>query len=203
MYCKLTPDDDGNWGAPVAKVIGPAQWVKEYVGNQRVSAMPEGWQRANGYRSFGEQRVNDNFVRGAAVDIIEWATVTRTYPNATLKPDADLKAVTWAKLSAERSRFEQQGVVVGGIKVATDPESQAKITGAIERVKRKPGDTLQFKTKTGAPAAMNKAALDAVFDAVADHVQRSYDVYATHYAAIDALTGQAILDYDVFAGWEA
>lgn len=114
---------------------------------------------------------------------------------------AAAKAQKIAALAALRYEKETAGVTVGGTMIMTDAVSQAKLTGAWVRGQRKPTTTIRWKGQNGW-STVNKAQIEAIVDAVSDHVQTCFDTEYAHAEAIAALpTIEAVDNYNIEAGW--
>jgi hypothetical protein len=117
----------------------------------------------------------------------------RTLPKA--------KADKLTALATKRYEVETGGVTVGGVTIMTDAVSQAKLTGAWLRVQRKPSASIRWKGRDGW-VTVGKAEIEALVDAVSDHVQTCFDKEYAHSEVITALTTIASVDaYDIETGW--
>ena len=198
MYCKLT---DNN--LPVVRVLSQARWNKEFVGNQRVSAMPPAFQIEKGYVPFTEEIVSSDYDKGAPVDVLANDAVTRTYPAKALKDDDWLKEKRWVELEALSIEREAAGVLVGGDRIPTNPQYRIKLDQA-ERAAQRPGrppPATGLELARGVWKSVNPAELRTIYEAVEDHLDAVSNAKRVHSVAIDLLTGQAILDYDITTGW--
>jgi hypothetical protein len=117
----------------------------------------------------------------------------RTLPQA--------KTAKLAALAAHRYAVETAGLTANGATIMTDAVSQAKLTGAWLRVQRKPTASIRWKGKDGW-VTVGKAEIEALVDAVSDHVQTCFDNEYAHSEAINALTTITAVDaYDIETGW--
>jgi hypothetical protein len=106
-----------------------------------------------------------------------------------------------AELAAIRYAKEVGGIVVGGIAVTTDRETQAKLIAARILAKENASYTVNWKTAAGF-VSLNATVIVAVADGVGAHIQACFDREATLSAAIDAAANQAALDaIDLTTGW--
>lgn len=205
MYAKLTETTPGVWGLPVARIVNNAGFQREKIYDDNlqilVANLPAADQRSHGFFSFTENRVDLSVsIAGAAVDVLDGGQVTRTYPNAALKPDADLRAIMYERLGAERWRQETGGITVSSMNIPTAREDRGLIKHALDTIGDAPA-TMPFKVGPGQFVDVNKATLQTIWNAVAAHVEHCFDQEQTHAAAIASATGQAILDYDITTGW--
>lgn len=133
----------------------------------------------------------------------QW-TVTQL---AQAEIDANIVAARTAlkeKVTAKRVQVEEGGTTVGGLPVATDMGSQARLTGALNFVGRNPARAIKWKGADGNHVAIDKATIEAMSDAIGEFVAACFDAEAAHYAAIDALTASGeFAAYDVNIGWPA
>jgi len=83
----------------------------------------------------------------------------------------------------KRWRIETGGILVGGVPVATDRESQGLIIGAHAYVLANPDVTINFKAANGF-VDLDAATVTAVATAVAAHVQACFAAEAEVAAAI-------------------
>jgi len=148
------------------------------------------------------EKVNTrHYNQGAAVFTETGQTVAITYPNKVLKSDEDLRKLRFVELEGLRYQIEAGGTMLGQDKLPTDAGSQAKITGAMNKAGRSPSHVFDFKVGRGDFKQFTKAQVEAIFDAVSDHVQACYGAEMAHTIALNAATGQAIIDYDITTGW--
>lgn len=112
------------------------------------------------------------------------------------------KAAMIAALAAYRFGRETGGVTVNGINILTDRESQATLTGAYVAVQLKPTRLIKWKGSDGVWTQIDKATVEFLAGAVADHVEACFDVESDKAAEIQALTTvEAVQAYDVTVGW--
>ncbi len=90
----------------------------------------------------------------------------------------------WTQAIADnRYEAETAGIVFGGIPVATDDRSKLMINGAALRASREDGYTLRWKTYEGF-IDLSAEQVQAMADAVADHVQACFNREAELQAAV-------------------
>lgn len=119
-----------------------------------------------------------------------------------LPADPPTKEELKARVTAKREQVETGGTTVAGMQVKTDAGSQAKLTGALNFVGRNPNRTIKWKKADSTFAAINKATIETLSDAVGEFVTKCFDAEAAHYAAIDALTTpEQLAAYDITTGW--
>jgi hypothetical protein len=106
-----------------------------------------------------------------------------------------------AYAAAKRYAVETGGIVLNGMSVMTDRQSQALITGAYAYVQANPTVTVSVKTPSG---FVNLAAAEvtAVANAVGAHVQASFAAEDAVVQGIAAGTIKTAADIDAFA-WSA
>ena len=116
---------------------------------------------------------------------------------ATPKDIADLKRQKMAELSAARFRLETGGITLpGGVRIATDRDSQGMLSGALITVQRKPAALIDWKGEDGW-SQINKAAIEAIADAVSTHVQACFSAERAQSEALAALTEfDAVVAFD-------
>lgn len=111
------------------------------------------------------------------------------------------KADKLAALAAKRFVVETGGVTVAGTVVKTDRESQATLTGAWVRAQRNPAVSIQWKGAAGW-VTVGAAEIEAMADAVGDHVQACFDHEKALADEIAALTTISAVDsFDIESGW--
>ncbi len=105
---------------------------------------------------------------------------------------ADLAAYA----ASARYAKETGGIIVNWVKLATDRESQALITGAWATAQINPQVTIQWKGSDGTFTALNAASITAVASAVTAHVQACFAAEAQVDAAITAGTITTMAEVD-------
>ena len=125
------------------------------------------------------------------------ATATWTVESLSAEEAAErleaAKAAKRAEIAAARFAAETGGVVVGGIAIRTDRESQAMITGAALKAMQDPDYSCKWKTENGF-VELSAAQILAIADAVRAHVQSCFDHEASLAAVIDAAETGAELE---------
>ena len=97
---------------------------------------------------------------------------------------AELTPEAWIdKIADRRYQAEVSGITLSGIPVATDDRSKLLISGAAQRAAREPGYTLRWKTYEGF-IDLSAEQVQAMADAVADHVQACFNREAELQAAV-------------------
>lgn len=104
-----------------------------------------------------------------------------------------------AYATAKRFAVETGGIVVDGVSILTDRESQRMIADAASYVDRYAVATINFKSASGF-VALTAAQIGAIAGAVGAHVQASFSAEMTVDAAIDAGTITTKADIDA-ASW--
>jgi hypothetical protein len=90
------------------------------------------------------------------------------------------KNVRWQK--------ESGGINVGGVPIATDDRSKLMITGARIKADKKADWSTSWAGQDGETYQVTAPLMIAISDAVSDHVDRCFAVYATVKSAIEAGT---------------
>lgn len=128
-------------------------------------------------------------------------------------PDADaqdipaavdvLKRRLQADVHALRLRVESGGIVVAGLSVATDRESQGLIQDALAGLQACPDMApLSWRCADGAWAQVSLQQLQAMSTAVFRHVEGCFRAEASHVAAVAALQNDGDCQgYDINTGW--
>lgn len=106
---------------------------------------------------------------------------------ATPKPIASIRADLAEQIAASRYALETGGITVGGMAIRTDRESQSMIASALQIVNRNPAAVIDWKGPSGW-AQIDKAAVEAVADAVGAHVQACFSA--------ERLRQEALADID-------
>ena len=112
------------------------------------------------------------------------AALQWVFDNAAVPIFVDLRAYA----ASVRYTKETGGITVDGVKLATDRESQALITGAWATAQINPQVTIQWKGSDGTFTALNAATIIAVASAVTAHVQACFAAEQQVDAAITAGT---------------
>jgi len=106
-----------------------------------------------------------------------------------------------AALAAYRYAKETGGITVSGATIKTDRESQALIAGAKLYSDLNEAVLIDWKAENGW-VQINRAAIVAISQAVAAHVQACFSQEKVHSEAINALTTAAEIEaYDITTGW--
>ena len=109
--------------------------------------------------------------------MIDWTQVVTAEAKA-----AAAAAAAKAEIASRRYAAETAGIVVGGIPIKTDRESQALITGAALAAIQDPSYSCRWKTGTGDFITVDAATIIAVATAVRAHVQACFDQEAVELA---------------------
>lgn len=105
--------------------------------------------------------------------------VKKKYPKNYLHRDTE-KILSQKKmdlikyLSTVRSRYEINGVVVNGIKINTDINSQTKLIGAMMITSKDPTNAVTWKTATGEFVELNAEQILHIVLSVKDHIQNCF-----------------------------
>jgi hypothetical protein len=101
-------------------------------------------------------------------------------------------AKAW-EIADKRWRTETSGIIVDGVEIATDRESQALLRGAVLAAQNNPQYKANWKAKNGW-AVLDAATILAVADAVRPHVQACFDREKLLQEQIEAATTVAELE---------
>lgn len=112
------------------------------------------------------------------------------------------RAEKLAALAARRYAEETGGIVVGGLSVATDRESQAMVNGAYSSLKDGLIPNTEWKGTSGW-VVVTLAEIQPIAQAVAMHVRACFANERAHTIAINTLPDDAarIDNYDITTGW--
>jgi Domain of unknown function (DUF4376) len=122
-----------------------------------------------------------SFIYGSGVSDAQKALVAAVYA-------AHNPLISGLKAYAANARYlkEVGGIVVGGIKIATDRESQGMLTGAAALAQLNSGFTTNWKADDGTFVALGAAQIIGVAQAVGNHVSTSFSTEAQIVAEITA-----------------
>jgi hypothetical protein len=118
-------------------------------------------------------------------------------------PLEDLRAAKLAALAAKRWSVETGGVLVGGVLVRTDGNSQAKITGAVSLFQSDPNLlSIDWEAQPGVWVTLDAATMKVIGLAVGRHVQGCFGRAKALSVQILATADETALDaIDIEAGW--
>lgn len=126
-------------------------------------------------------------------EVLAGATLTIT---STPRPLAAIKAALAERIAASRYEREIAGIVAGGIHIATDRQSQAMLSGAVQIVGRNPAALIDWKGQEGW-AQIDKSTVEAIADAVGAHVQACFSAERARHEALAAIADFAdLLTFD-------
>ena len=131
--------------------------------------------------------------------------VDRFWSVTQARPEAEFlvlkQAEAKAALAALRWEKETAGIVLGGVEVRTDRESQAQLSSAYTSLKSGLITSTDWKGANGWVLA-GLAEIEPLAQAVAQHVAGCFATERLHAEAIDALTtAEAVAGYSVATGW--
>lgn len=113
------------------------------------------------------------------------------------KPLDTIKSLKAAAIATSRYNLEVGGITVGAVKVATDRQTQAMLSGALMVVTRNPAATINWKGDNGF-VTLDAATVGALADAVGNHVQACF---TAERAKVEAL--YALQDFDAVMAFDA
>lgn len=116
---------------------------------------------------------------------------------------ADTIALRKVELAALRYEKETSGIIVNGVSIRTDRESQGMVAGAWITMQTSPALMLNWKGTNGW-VQLNAASVAAIATAVSNHVQACFNSEFVHSSSLDACTTvAAVIAYDITTGWPA
>lgn len=133
------------------------------------------------------------------------STNAKGYPVAIDAPKPKrTKESLLAEVAAKRWQVETGGIIVDGIPIKTDRESQAQMSSAYTSLKNSLIEDTPWKAADGSFSLVTMAELEPVAQAMAAHVRSCFDAERAHNEAISEMHYQGALDsYDINAGWPA
>ena len=136
-----------------------------------------------------------------------WVTEERNGPDITytgIAKDLDqVKKLILTDLAAKRYQVEVGGMELNGSVIATDRETQSKISGAVSAVAAGLPAPLTWKGPQGF-ITLDAPTLTAIALAIASHVQACFVNEAVHTEEINNKSTVAdLLAYDYSTGWPA
>ena len=106
------------------------------------------------------------------------------------------------EVAAHRWKIETGGIVLGGVPISTDRESQAQLNSAYTSLSGGLISDTPWKASDGSFTMLTMAGIEPVVQAVAAHVCACFAAEKAHCEAIEALVEQSEIDaYDVNANW--
>lgn len=119
-------------------------------------------------------------------------------------PLADIKRELLAQLADTRWQREVSGIVVQGVPIKTDRETQSILTSLYVKAKFNASFSANFKVSSGVFVPVSSAQIIAVGDAAAAHVQNCFDrEKALSEAIATAKNHDALAAIDIESGWPA
>lgn len=115
----------------------------------------------------------------------------------------EVKSRKISELAALRYQKETDGIIINGMTIETDRQSQALITGAWSISQINPTILIDWKGVNGW-IQIDAATITAIAGSVAAHVQSCFSTERLHAEAIAALeTSEEVAAYDLTTGWPA
>lgn len=110
----------------------------------------------------------------------EFALPTKEIPASEATPEQAVDPKQALTLYAADKRWQKEtgGFEFNGLHIATDDRSKIMIAGAREAAKANPDFTTPWVTSTGEIAVLDAAAIIAISDAVGEHVNTVFGIYA-------------------------
>lgn len=145
--------------------------------------------------------MHTEIIAGVVVEITQ-AEYDARFPAIPL---ADRKAQMLADLAARRWRAETGGVTVAGMMIATDRESQTKVTAAYVQAKADANFLIpDWKFAAGVWGTLDAATIITVGDVVVAHVQACFSrERALETEILAAPDAAALAAIDIDSGWPA
>jgi hypothetical protein len=168
-------------------------WTGETTEIASDAGCPQGWTRTP-LPELG----TDEF---AVFENLAW-TVT-DLPFEPIGPTLDeLRRAKLLALADYRWQREVAGVMIGGAPIATDRESQAKLTSAYVLAVANPTFSLRWKVALGQFVTLDAATIVIIGDAVGAYVRACFDredVLTTEI--LTAVDAEALAEIDIEADW--
>lgn len=92
------------------------------------------------------------------------------------------------EIAESRYALETGGVLFAGSVINTERDSQAMLSGALLCVTRNPATIINWKGDGGVWVQLNKEAVEAIADAVSNHVQACFSAELVKCNALAALS---------------
>lgn len=166
----------------------------------------EGTQPHGAFKLSNEDHVAlyDAMARGKKIVIVDGC------PQA-VEPEPETVTAAQLKEVVTRYRWEVEtgGLILDGVKVGTTVADQNRIVSVLAR--NRGIDTFDFEAQPTVWVTMTRERLEAIDQAIAQHVQACFTAARRHHEAIDALVEQhkadpnslqrALDEYDEKVGW--
>lgn len=118
-------------------------------------------------------------------------------------PAAELRVRLAAAVTERRWAVETGGITLpGGMVVGTTLDDQNRITSVIANAQVAGVASVDFKAASGW-VTLTVAEVQAIAAAIARHVQACFSAERAHHEALAATADEALLAYDIEAGWPA
>jgi hypothetical protein len=111
------------------------------------------------------------------------------------------KSAMKAEITAKRWSVETSGITVSSVPVATDAQTQAKLSGALQLVQADDTVLIDWKGSDGTWSQLNASAVTTIAMAVGSHVQACFTREKELHTAVDNAVDSDALDLiDIEAG---
>lgn len=128
-----------------------------------------------------------------------WVRVWQASP----LPAVELRASLNAAITERRWAVETGGITLAsGTAVGTALDDQNRITSVIANAQAAGVASVDFKAASGW-VTLTVAEVQAIAAAIARHVQACFSAERAHHEALAATADEALLAYDIEAGWPA
>lgn len=199
MFCKLTEQQGGGYDLPIVRSVVDIRRVTEESNGRsyNMGALTE-QQRADdfGWYDLNEITPSSDYDWGTPQYAIVGTTVTKGYPNATLKADDELRAKRLTDIDNKVKQLLEEPVLIGGVLTPVTPS----LTDQLFYLSQQVGPAVYFRSEDGY-VSLTVAERDQLVDDVTSRQRAILQNATVHYNAIALLTGQAILDYSIEIGW--
>ena len=119
------------------------------------------------------------------------------------KPLTQIKQEKQQSLAARRYKAETAGITFNGMHISTERTDQAMLTGAYNATQQNPTRIINWKTKDGF-IPLNKDAIDALSNAVSNHIQACFDnemAISKQITDDSIITAEQVDNIDIEQGW--
>ena len=116
-------------------------------------------------------------------------------------PLASMQANLKREVSQKAKQVADAGIVVNDIPIATTDEAQGRLNRGYAHLGRNPARTVPVPDKEGNWHTMNKAEVDALNDAVGEHIITTWENEKAHHDAIGVADTVVLKAYDTATGW--
>lgn len=201
QFAKLT-DTGSDWAMPVVERGAPKRFADSSISALSLQRMDP----VTRYQQYGLAEVvtknfDGRYYNATYTEDLVGTQVIGT-PTTALKADDRLLELRLADIKAYRDGIIASPIVftVDGVEhpMSMSLTSQFRTANAAAR-----GVDEVWRFHDGDFVSVTAVQLAAMETAIASHIRACFVAQATHIAAVSALTGQAIIDYDITTDWPA